>query len=68
MGLPPDEYESIPNECGSTPEEIHENWGFTPQRIPYFFYPGPNEILNIYNLPLRNFIGPQLGGWRAILN
>ena len=37
MGLPPDEYESIPNECGSTPEEIHENWGFTPKEFLIFF-------------------------------
>ena len=32
------------------------------QRIPYFFfYFTSKEILNFYNLPLKNSIGPQRG-------
>ena len=30
-----------------------------PQRIPYFFYSTPKEILNFYNLPLENSMVPQ---------
>ena len=33
-----------------------------PQRIPYFFYSTPKEILNFYNLPLENSMVPQPGG------
>ena len=33
-----------------------------PQRIPYFFYSTPKEILNFYNLPLENSMVRQPGG------
>ena len=42
-------------------------WGISwelkihPQRIPYFFYFTPKEILIFYNLHLKNSIGPQPG-------
>ena len=36
--------------------------GSTPQKIPYFFLKlTPKEIHNFYNLPQKNFIGPQPG-------
>ena len=53
MGLPHEEYGS---------EEFHENlWRPTPKEFHIFFYFTSKEILNFYNLPLKNSIGPQRG-------
>ena len=52
---------STPKENGSTPQECREIKAslFTPQRIPYFFYSTPKEILNFYNLSRKNSISGQ---------
>ena len=52
MGLPHEEY-------GSTPKQYA--WVYPPPKNSIFLYLTPKEILNFYNLPLRNSIGPQLG-------
>jgi len=40
---------------------------FFPQIIPQFFYFTRKEILKFLNLPLKNSIGPRLGGGVQLL-
>ena len=57
-----------------TPEDFRKIWVYPwrivwklrlhPQRILYFFYSTPKEILNFYSLPLENSMVPQKGECR----
>ena len=47
------------NNYGSTPKKYA--WVYPPPKNSIFFYLTPKEILNFYNLPPRNSIGPQRG-------